>query len=98
MKPGVPMKEGEPRLAENDQVDGNPHWDIETITEQIWRDLGGVTPRAEIREALMEIAPLYENARVKSFVPIFLRRDVLQRLQNGVVQTHRTEKPKFVKG
>jgi hypothetical protein len=57
-----------------------------------------VTPRLEIREALIEIAPLYENARVKSFVPIFLRRDVLQRLQNGVVQTHRAEKPKLVKG
>ena len=92
------MKEGEPRLAENDQVDGNPHWDIETITEKTWRDLGGVTPRAEIRKALIEIAPLYENARVKSFVPIFRRRDVLQRLQGGMVQNNRTEKPKLVKG
>ena len=94
MKPGVLMKEDGPQLAENDQITGKSHRDTETIVEQIWRDLGGVTPRAEIRKVLMEIAPVYENAHVKTFVPIFLRRDVLHRLQDGVVQSHRAKAPK----
>ncbi len=93
MEHGVLTKEGEPRLAENGRIAGSSQWDTETIVEQIWRDLGGVTPRAEIRNALSEVAPVYENARVKTFVPIFLRRDVLQRLQDGVVQTHGATTP-----
>ena len=98
MNTGVLINEDGPQLMENDQAAGSSNWDKETIIEQIWRDLGGVTTHEEIRKALMEVAPAYENARVKTFVPIFLRRDVLQRLQDGVVQTYGEEELKLESG
>ena len=88
------MREDGPQFAENDQVVGNSGWDEETIIEQIWSDLGGMTPRADIKKVLVEVSPVYENARVKTFVPIFLRRDVLLRLQDRTEQTHRATAPK----
>ena len=54
-----------------------------------------MTPRAEIRNVLMEAAPVYENVRIKAFVPIFLRRDVLRRLQNGAAQNEAAKKAKL---
>ena len=53
---------------------------VEAIIEQIWDDLGGSASRSDIRTALMEVAPAYEGVRVKTYVPIFLRRDVTRRL------------------
>lgn len=88
------MREDRPQLAENDQVKGKSGWDEETIVEQIWSDLGGMTPRADIKKVLVEVSPVYENARVKTFVPIFLRRDVLLRLQDRTEQTQRATAPK----
>jgi hypothetical protein len=51
--------------------------------EQIWRDMNGTASRSEIRTVLAEIAPRYDGVRIATFVPIFLRRDVRQRLQSG---------------
>jgi hypothetical protein len=73
-----------PRPAKNAPVDGNSPVDIEAIIEQIWGDLGGTTSDTDIRKALMEVAPKYENARIKTYVPILLRREVLRRLQGGL--------------
>lgn len=56
--------------------------DNELLIEQIWRDMGGAASRSLITRVFLEIAPAYENARVKAFVPILLRRDVLRRLQD----------------
>ncbi len=70
-----------PQPAKNAPVDGNSPVDIEAIIEQIWGELGGSTSHSDIRKALMEVAPKYKNARIKTFVPIFLRREVLRRLQ-----------------
>ena len=76
------MKDIEPQPAIDTLADGYSQGDIEAIIEQIWDDLGGVASRSEIRIALTEVAPEYEGARVKTYVPIFLRRDVHRRLQN----------------
>ena len=70
-----------PQPAKNAPVDGNSPVDIEAIIEQIWGDLRGATSRSDIRKALMEAAPKYEDARIKTYVPIFLRKEVLRRLQ-----------------
>ena len=79
------MKSIGPQPAESAPVDGNTQVDIEAIIEQIWGDLGGVTSHSDIRKALMEVAPKYEDARIKTYVPILLRREVLRRLQGGLV-------------
>ena len=75
------MEEVGLQLTENALADGNSQWDAERIIEQIWRDLGGAMSRSHIRRVLMEISPAYENACVKTFVPILLHRNVLQRLR-----------------
>jgi hypothetical protein len=43
----------------------------------------------------METAHVYENVRIKAFVPIFLHRDVLRRLQNGAAQNEAAKKAKL---
>ena len=73
------MKDGEPRPAINAPVDGTSQIDTEALIEQIWNDLNGTTSRSEIRKVITELAPLYEDVRITTYVPIFLRRDVLRR-------------------
>ncbi len=53
----------------------------EVLIEQIWKDLDGRVPRCEIEIMLDEVAPAYDDARIQTFVPIFLRREVTRRLQ-----------------
>jgi hypothetical protein len=53
--------------------------DIEAVIEQIWNDLDGTTSYSEIRRVITEVAPLYDDVRITTYVPIFLRRDVLRR-------------------
>ena len=55
--------------------------DHEAIIEQIWNKLGGKYSHSEIRSQLIEVAPKYEGARIMTYVPIFLSRDVCARLQ-----------------
>lgn len=78
------MKGNGSQPAEKAQVDNGqsqPPWDQELFVEQLWHDLGGAASRAHIDRVTTEIVPAFENARVKIFVPILLRRAVLQRLE-----------------
>jgi len=77
------MKEIEPTVGTGaiDSADGK--WDVEAFVEPIWIDLGGMVSRSAIRQVLTEIIPRYENARVQTFVPIFVRKEVVQRLRSG---------------
>ncbi|KPK11021.1 MAG: hypothetical protein AMJ56_06850 [Anaerolineae bacterium SG8_19] len=85
------MKDDSPQLAENALVDGNSQVDFEVILERIWVDLEGANSRSDIRKVLMEVAPAYEGARIKTYVPIFLRRDALRRLQGESANRRRTK-------
>ena len=87
------MEEVGPQLAENVLVDGSSQLNTEQFIEQIWRDLGGATSQSHIRRVLIEVAPAYDNVRVKTYVPILLRRDVLQRLQDDLEKSQGTEVP-----
>ena len=51
------------------------------LIESIWKALDGRVDREQIRQAILEAAAGYQNASVKTFIPIFIRRDVLQRLK-----------------
>jgi len=73
------MKDFEPQPTTNALVENKSKIDIEVVIEQIWDDLNGTTSRSEIRKAITELAPLYEDARITTYVPIFLRRDALRR-------------------
>ena len=85
------MKDVKPLPAEDALVDGVSQVDIEVITEKIWGDLEGKASRSDIRRVLAEITPAYDDARIKTYVPIFLHRDVVQRLQSGFTIDRRSQ-------
>ena len=58
-----------------------PSVDLEALTEELWVDLNGEVDRHAIRQVLTEVAPTYREARITTFVPIFVRRDALEILR-----------------
>jgi hypothetical protein len=59
------------------------NWDVEAVVEQIWNDLGGTVTRPAIRKELAKVIPAFQDARVTTYVPIFVRRRTVERLQSG---------------
>ncbi len=56
-------------------------WNVDTIAEQIFVDLNGSVTRSAIQEVLKEVVPKYVNARIQTFVPIFIRQETEKRLR-----------------
>jgi len=65
-------------------ADGNSQLDQEAIIEQIWKDLGGTASRSDIRSVVIEVAPRYADARIFTYVPIFMGKEVRRRLLGSV--------------
>jgi hypothetical protein len=55
--------------------------DLAALTEELWDDLGGEVDRQTIRRVLTEVVGTYQDARITTFVPIFVRRDALEILR-----------------
>ena len=72
-KPGVSL-----------DADGNSQLDQEAIIEQIWKDLGDTASRSDIRSVVIDVAPRYADARIFTYVPIFMRKEVRRRLLGSV--------------
>ena len=62
----------------------NTSIDLEAIIEQILKDLGGTPARSDIRCVVIEVAPRYADARIFTYVPIFMRKEVRRRLLGSV--------------
>jgi hypothetical protein len=63
---------------------GNSSIDLEAIIEQIWKDLGRTASRSDIRSVVIEVAPRYADARIFTYVPIFMGKEVRRRLLGSV--------------
>ena len=63
---------------------GNSSIDHEAIIEQILKDLGGTASRSDIRSVVIDVAPRYADARIFTYVPIFMRKEVRRRLLGSV--------------
>ncbi len=63
---------------------GNSSIDLEAIIEQIWKDLGCTASRSDIRSVVIEVAPRYADARIFTYVPIFMGKEVRRRLLGSV--------------
>ncbi len=74
------MNESELESGENAVYRIQGDWDVDTITEQIFGDLNGTVARSTIQEVIKEVIPMYESAPIQTFVPIFIRRDVVVQL------------------
>ena len=63
--------------SQNDTLD----WDKEGTVEQIWKDMDGMFARATIEQVVSEVALRFEAARIKTFIPIFVHRETVERLK-----------------
>ena len=50
------------------------------LVDEIWEDLGGCVERAQVYEVAREVESEFEDATVKMFIPIFIRRFTRERL------------------
>ena len=75
------MNESDLKPGNNGVNKTQADWDADTIIEQIWNDLNGAVARSVVQDVLVEVIPRYEKARIQTFVPIFIRRDAVQRLR-----------------
>jgi hypothetical protein len=67
-------------VGETDHGGGNGYVD-DSLVEQIWQDLGGQVPRERIHQIADEAAAEFRTATVTAFVPVFVRRRTLKKLQ-----------------
>ena len=61
--------------------------DLEPLIASIWEEMHGLIDRGMILQALEEALPKYQNARIQTFVPILMRRDVTEKLLRPVRDT-----------
>jgi hypothetical protein len=78
------IKKNDQKPAINLDPGGFSQLDMEAIIEQIWINLGGTASRADIRSVVMEVAPRYAEARIFTYVPIFMGKEVRRRLLGNV--------------
>ena len=68
------------------QDNGRSDWDIDGMTEEIYRELNGTVARSTIEQELYTLFAGYEDAPVKTFVPVLVRRrakDLLRKQPNN---------------
>jgi hypothetical protein len=51
------------------------------LIEAIWQDLDGRVSYEKIRQTALEVAAKYVDARVMTFLTIFIRRQTMERLK-----------------
>jgi hypothetical protein len=76
------MEHSDLSSANNKVIKSQDNWKVDTIANQIFRELSGTTTLSTIKEVLNEVIPKYENARIQMFVPIFIRRDTINQLKS----------------
>jgi hypothetical protein len=69
------------RATRKDELNSEMPPDLAALTEDLWDDLGGEVDRQTIRRVLTEVVLTYREARITTFVPIFVRRDALEILR-----------------
>jgi len=69
----------------------DPDWDVETVIEQVWQDLQGEVNRSAILQVLLKIMPKYENARIATYVPLFVRRQTVAALRSQLDEAVRVK-------
>jgi hypothetical protein len=84
------MSESKPYTENKPYTGTHPDWDVQLVVEQIWSDLGGAVSRTAIRQEVAQVIPAFADARITTYVPIFVRRRTLAQLRTG--STEFTEK------
>ena len=64
-------------------VDDVSNYVDDLLVERIWCKLGKQVTRERIRQVALEVAAEFREAKITTFVPIFIRRLTLERLSNN---------------
>ena len=75
------MTDCELKLGNDSNSKDKTKWDIDKIASEILRDLNGSVTLSIIQETLEQVIPRYESARIQTYIPIFIRREAVERLQ-----------------
>ncbi|HMN27467.1 MAG TPA: hypothetical protein PKE45_04860 [Caldilineaceae bacterium] len=52
----------------------------EVLVEQLWQDVHGKVSRVQIQQLVMEATGEFAHAKITTYVPIFVRRQVREKL------------------
>ena len=74
------MDQSHLKSGNNTVIKSQGNWNVDTIANQIFRDLNGTMTLSTIHEVLKDVIPKYESARIQIYVPIFIRRDAVNQL------------------
>ena len=72
------------RAADDESASVGSGYADNALIESVWKVLDGRVDREQIRRAILEAEAGYQNATVKAFIPIFVRREVLERLSGNI--------------
>ena len=82
--------------------DARADWTVDTIADRIFRGCNGSVTRETLLQIVKQVAPRYEDARIQTFVPIFIQRDVMNELFTmqetvappgvGIEEVHQSER------
>ena len=75
------MADSELKLRNDSENKNNTDWNIDKIANEILSDLNGSVTLSVIQETLEQVIPRYESARIQTYVPIFIRREAVKRMQ-----------------
>ena len=77
------MGDNNQRMENGATARRHSEWDVEPVVEQIWSDLGGTVTRPDIRREIDQVLPAFKDARITTYVPIFVRQRTVARLRTG---------------
>jgi hypothetical protein len=80
MKMSVELHKSAPE--EDPYVNADGTYDV--IVEEIWQELDKQLPRERVRCVITEIAPGFQDAMVRTFIPIFIHRRALEKLRQEI--------------
>jgi hypothetical protein len=60
--------------------------DVEAIVDQVWSDLDGRIPRSAICTIVVRLLEKYDDAIIKLYVPLLVRREATVLLRKAVFQ------------
>lgn len=58
----------------------------DSIIDEVWQDLNRQLSREQIGRTVAEISLAYQDATVTAFVPIFVRREAVERLRRQLTE------------
>jgi hypothetical protein len=79
-----------PSLPAVQASNGRPVMDVDKLVEEIWCELEGQVAKPLIYQVATEVAGAFEQAKVRAYVPILVRRYTLERLRTRLKQERKT--------